>query len=118
MVDGWNRWSLPDFMTIRSKWMYASDGKGMVLNDDDVHIWRANLQSDAISLVRSQLVLNDAELDKANRQYFDRDRIRSIMEGIYGISCLNILLYKQPRFNLTIPIRANPLLIRHKILRA
>ena len=70
-------------MTIRSKWMYASDGKGMVLNDDDVHIWRANLQSDAISLVRSQLVLNDAELDKANRQYFDRDRIRSIMARGY-----------------------------------
>ncbi|MFZ4826285.1 MAG: 4'-phosphopantetheinyl transferase family protein [Phototrophicaceae bacterium] len=70
-------------MTIQSKWMYAPHNQAVVLGDDDVHIWRASLQPDAISLVRSQLALNVAELEKANRQYFDRDRVRSILARGY-----------------------------------
>lgn len=70
-------------MAIQSKWIQVHHKQVVELTDRDVHIWRANLQPDAISMVRSQLVLSSAELDKANRQYFDRDRLRSIMARGY-----------------------------------
>jgi 4'-phosphopantetheinyl transferase len=46
----------------------------LLLGTDDVHVWRASLNSSAVSIEKSSQILSTDEMARADRFYFDLDR--------------------------------------------
>ncbi len=57
---------------------WAAPPKDMILEDNEIHVWRAQLDLRLSQMGRLSSILTDDELDKANRFSFEIDRKRFI----------------------------------------
>jgi len=62
--------------TLNHLWSPAP--KDLILADNEVHVWRAQLELSSSQVQRLRGILTDDELDRANRFYFEIDRQRFI----------------------------------------
>lgn len=64
------------FVVLREPWL-SSPGR-LRLNEGEVHVWRASLDSDSATAERYWATLSEDERDRARRFHFERDRRRFV----------------------------------------
>jgi 4'-phosphopantetheinyl transferase len=79
--------------------LWATPANHPALGEGELHIWRARLDLDVQELERLRPALNDAELDRAARFHFSRDRdhftacrgiLRDLLAGYLGSSSTSV----------------------------
>ena len=84
-----------DYINPPHSWCAAPET--IVLQSDEIHIWRASLDQSESYVHRMQQILVPDELRRAKCYYFDRDRMRFIISRGLLRTLLGFYLKKEPR---------------------